>query len=207
MKEARVLALAGIFQALSLVRDLAREGDCDGDAMEASLASVFKLESDSAADVFGGHAGVRRGLRTLVEQVDGDGERDLPLFHMLISVLKLERNLARNHAVSRRLGEELAGMQRQLQHFPVNHPTILARLADIYAENLSGLKPRITVVGNPLYLRQPAQAQRVRALLLAAVRAAVLWHQLGGRRRHLLFRPQREVMIARGMLTGASLRG
>jgi hypothetical protein len=33
------------------------------------------------------------------------------------------------------------------------------------------------------------------------------WHQLGGRRRHLLFRAQREVMIARGMLTGAALRG
>lgn len=98
-------------------------------------------------------------------------------------------------------------MQRQLQHFPVTHATILARLADLYRTNLSPLKPRITVVGNPLYLQQPGHAQRVRALLLAAVRAAVLWHQLGGRRRHLLFRPQREVMIARGMLTGVALRG
>jgi high frequency lysogenization protein len=206
MKETRVLALAGVFQAVSLVRDLARAGECDGEAMEASLASVFKLESDSAADVFGGNAGVRRGLRVLIEQVEG-GDRDLPLFHMLVNVLKLERSLSRNAEVNRRLGEALEGMQRQLQHFPVTHPTILARLADIYSAHLSNLKPRITVVGNPLYLQQPAQAQRVRALLLAATRAAVLWHQLGGRRRHLLFRPQREVMIARGMLTGAALRG
>ncbi len=202
-----MLALAGIFQALSLVRDLAREGDCDAEAMEASLASVFKLESDSAAEVFGGYSGVRRGLRVLIEQVDGDGERDLPMFHMLIGVLKLERSLARNQAATRRLGDDLAGMQRQLQHFAVGHATIIARLADIYATNLSALKPRITVVGNPLYLQQPAQAQRVRALLLAAVRAAALWHQLGGRRWNLLFRPQREVMIARGMLTGVALRG
>lgn len=201
-----MLALAGVFQAVSLVRDLARAGECDGEAMEASLASVFKLESDSAADVFGGNAGVRRGLRVLIEQVEG-GDRDLPLFHMLVNVLKLERSLSRNAEVNRRLGEALEGMQRQLQHFPVTHPTILARLADIYSAHLSNLKPRITVVGNPLYLQQPAQAQRVRALLLAATRAAVLWHQLGGRRRHLLFRPQREVMIARGMLTGAALRG
>ena len=201
-----MLALAGVFQAVSLVRDLARTGECDGEAMEASLASVFKLESDSAADVFGGNAGVRRGLRVLIEQVEG-GDRDLPLFHMLVNVLKLERSLSRNAEINRRLGEALEGMQRQLQHFPVTHPTIVARLADIYSAPLSSLKPRITVVGNPLYLQQPAQAQRVRALLLAATRAAVLWHQLGGRRRHLLFRPQREVMIARGMLTGAALRG
>lgn len=206
MNEARVLALAGVFQALSLVRELAREGDCDSDALEASLASVFKLESDSAAEVFGGNHGVRRGLRVLVEQVESR-DRDLPLFHMLINVLKLERSLHRSPAINRRLGEGLQGMQRQLQHFPVTHPTIIARLADLYCSNLSGLKPRITVVGNPLYLQQPAKAQRVRALLLAAIRAAVMWHQLGGRRRHLLFRPRRELMIARGMLTGVALRG
>jgi high frequency lysogenization protein len=206
MKETRVLALAGVFQAVSLVRAIAREGDCDNEPLEASLASVFKLESDSAADVFGGNVGVRLGLRVLIEQVEGN-DRDLPLFHMLVNVLKLERSLARNPEINRRLGEGLQGMQRQLQHFPATHPTIVARLADLYAANLSSLKPRITVVGNPLYLQQPAQAERVRALLLAALRAAVLWHQLGGRRRHLLFRPQREVMIARGMLTGAALRG
>lgn len=206
MKEARVLALAGVFQALSLVRELARDGDCDNDALESSLASVFKLESDSAADVFGGNQGVRRGLRVLVEQIESS-ERDLPLFHMLVNVLKLERSLHRNPEANRLLGEGLEGMQRQLQHFPITHPTIIARLADLYSANLSGLKPRVTVVGNPLYLQQPVKAQRVRALLLAAIRAAVMWHQLGGRRRHLLFRPQREVMIARGMLTGVALRG
>lgn len=206
MKEARVLALAGVFQALSLVRELARDGDCDNDALESSLASVFKLESDSAADVFGGNQGVRRGLRVLVEQIESS-ERDPPLFHMLVNVLKLERSLHRNPEANRLLGEGLEGMQRQLQHFPITHPTIIARLADLYSANLSGLKPRVTVVGNPLYLQQPVKAQRVRALLLAAIRAAVMWHQLGGRRRHLLFRPQREVMIARGMLTGVALRG
>lgn len=206
MNASRVLALAGIFQAVALVRELARDGDCDNEALEASLASVFKLESDSAADVFGDSHGVRHGLRVLIEQVEGN-ERDLPLFHMLVNVMKLERSLARHPALNRRLGEGLQGMQRQLQHFPVTHPTILARLADLYSANLSGLKPRITVVGNPLYLQQPAKAQQVRALLLAAVRAAVLWRQLGGRRRHLLLRPRREVMIARGMLTGAALRG
>lgn len=201
-----MLALAGIFQALSLVRDIARKGDCDSEAMEASLASVFKLESASAAEVFGGERSVRRGLRVLVRQIEND-DRDLPTFHMLVNVMKLERSLARHGDANARLAEGLDGMQRQLQHFEVTHPTILARLADLYTAHVSPLKPRITVVGNPLYLQQPAQATRIRALLLAALRAAVLWHQLGGRRRHLLLRAQREAMIARGMLTGSALRG
>ena len=36
------------------------------------------------------------------------------------------------------------------------------------------------VQGNPVYLGQPAVVGEVRATLLAALRAAVLWRQLGG---------------------------
>ncbi len=206
MNEARVLALAGVFQAASLVRSLAREGDCDGDALTTCIASVFKLESDSAADVFGGSEHLRTGLRVLVEQVEGR-QRDSALLGVVANVLRLERSLARDSAANRRLEEGLNGMQRQLLHFEPIHPTILARLADLYCSCLSGLRPRIIVVGNPLYLQQPVQAQRIRALLLAAVRAAVLWRQLGGRRWQLLLRPRREAMVARGMLTASALRG
>ena len=206
MKEVRVLALAGMFQALALVRTLAQRGECDGEALEASLGSVFKLEADSTAGIFGGNAGVRLGLRTLIEQIEGDG-RDLPLFRMLINVMKLERSLAGSPESDEDLGKGLAGMQRQLQHFPVTHPTILARLADLYVTCLSPLKPRILVEGDPAYLQRQANTDKIRALLLAAVRATVLWRQLGGRRRHLLWRARRESMIARGMLTGVALRG
>jgi high frequency lysogenization protein len=205
VNEARVLALAGVFQAASLVRNLAREGDCDGEALEASLSSVFKLESDSVADVFGGHRRLDLGLQTLIEQVEGR-RRDPAMLRVVANVLKLERGLAREPSANRKLEEGLQGMQRQLRHFEPTHPTILARLADLYCSCLSGLRPKVMVVGNPLYLQQPAQVQRIRALLLAAVRAAVLWRQLGGRRWQLLLRPSREAMVARGMLAGAALR-
>ena len=206
MNEARVLALAGVFQAIALVGTLAREGECDQDALAASIASVFKLESDDATQVFGGQLGVHLGLRKLIEYLDAD-RPDMEPTRLLIGTLGLERSLARHSDCNQRLGEGLAGMQRQLRHFPPTHPTILARLADLYEENLSSLKPRLIVRGNPLYLQRSAHTARIRAVLLAGVRAAVLWHQLGGRRRHLWLRPKRELMIARGMLTGVALRG
>lgn len=206
MNEARIIALAGLFQAVNLVRSLATEGDCDPDALETCMSSIFKLESESAADIFGGIGNVRGGLRVLVAQIDGE-QRDPVLLRIVFAILRLERSLHRHPAAIASLQEGLQGMQRQLVHFGPTHPTVLARAADLYAENLSGLRPRVMVIGNPLYLHQPAQVQRIRALLLASVRAAVLWRQLGGRRRHLLLRPKREVMIARGMLTGVALRG
>ncbi|HXS72891.1 MAG TPA: high frequency lysogenization protein HflD [Rhodanobacteraceae bacterium] len=204
MNEARVIALAALFQAASLVRSLASEGDCDPAELETCVASIFKLESGSAADVYGGLAGVREGLRVLIAQIDG-GRRNPVLLRMVFAILRLERSLHRHPAVVTSLQEGLQGMQRQLVHFGPTHPTVLARAADLYAENLSNLRPRVMVIGNPLYLHQPNQVQRIRALLLAAVRAAVLWRQLGGRRWHLLLRPRREAMLARGMLTRTML--
>lgn len=204
MKEARVIALAALFQSAGLVRSLATEGDCDPAALETCMASVFRLESESAAAVYGGIGNLRDGLRTLIEQIDG-GRRDPALLRLVFSILRLERSLARHPAALALLEDGLRGMQRQLLHFGPTHPNLLARAADLYAENLSALHPRVMVVGNPLYLHQPAHVQRIRALLLAAVRAAVLWRQLGGRRWHLLLRPRREAMLARGMFTRITL--
>jgi high frequency lysogenization protein len=44
------------------------------------------------------------------------------------------------------------------------------------------------VTGNPTYLQNTATADKVRALLLAGIRAAILWRQVGGQRWHLLFK-------------------
>jgi high frequency lysogenization protein len=62
---------------------------------------------------------------------------------------------------------------------------VIAAVATCYQETLSTLKFRIQVRGDARYLRDPEIAQKIRAVLLAGVRAAMLWHQIGGRRWHL----------------------
>ncbi|HQX66477.1 MAG: DUF489 family protein, partial [Dokdonella sp.] len=57
MRESRVIALAGVFQACSLVHALANTGRADATAIESSLASLFRIDSDTAADAFGGLPG------------------------------------------------------------------------------------------------------------------------------------------------------
>ena len=84
------------------------------------------------------------------------------------------------------LGERISHVQRQLAHIDFK-PTIVSSLASIYSDIISPLAPRIQVAGNPDYLSQPA-THKVRALLLAGVRAAVMWRQMGGKRRNILFK-------------------
>jgi high frequency lysogenization protein len=204
MNEERVLALAGVFQATALAQQLATDGRCDEAAMETSLSSVFRIDSDSVAAVFGGVSGVRKGLRTLVAQFEDD-TRDVAVMRMAVTVLRLERTLSRRSQLLETLQEGIVATQRQVEHFGLNHPTVNSRLADIYAATLSTLKPRVMVTGNPAQLQQKAVVDRVRAALLAAVRAAVLWHQVGGRQWQLLIYRRQCSMLARGLLTGSTL--
>ena len=59
-------------------------------------------------------------------------------------------------------------------------PTCWRALGSLYADTVSHLRPRVLVQGNPHYLGQAAVVAEIRAVLLAALRSAVLWRQLGG---------------------------
>ncbi|WP_257384866.1 high frequency lysogenization protein HflD [Tahibacter caeni] len=206
MNEAQVIALAGVFQAAALVRATATTGSQDATALEASVASVMRIDVDEAADAFGGVARLRLGLETLVQQLDR-APGDLSVSQIAVSVLRVERKLVARPAMLQTLREGLEAIQRQVDHLGVTHASVLARLSELYASTLSNLRPRVIVQGNPLYLQQPAQVERIRATLLAGVRAAVLWRQLGGSQWHLLFKRSHAVMLARGLLSRARLDG
>ena len=202
MNEAQVIALAGVFQAAALVRATATTGSQDAAALETSIASVMRIDVDEAADAFGGVARLRLGLETLVQQLDRT-PGDLAASQIAVSVLRVERKLAARPSMLQTLREGIEAIQRQVDHLGVTHVSVLARLSELYANTLSNLRPRVIVQGNPLYLQQPAQVERIRATLLAGVRAAVLWRQLGGSQWQLLFKRRQAVMLARGLLSRA----
>lgn len=204
MRESRVIALAGVLQACRLVHDIATRGRADEAAAQASLASVFRIDADSAADVFGGLASVRTGLETLLAQFEG-ATRDLALTRLVVGVLRLERRVSGSRQVLADLSSGIEGIQRQVDHFGHAHATVQARLADLYVTTLSPLRPRIIVHGNPQYLANAQLVEQIRALLLAAVRAAVLWRQVGGSQIRLLLRRQQYAMLARGLLSRSTL--
>jgi high frequency lysogenization protein len=207
MREGRVIALAGLFQALALVRAVALRGSCDAAAMRTALASVLRIDAETPAAVYGGVANLRLGLTTLIAHLDAERGRDLALTRMAVSVLRLERSLAARPAVRESLRRALAEVAPRLAEVEAGTVDLAPRLARLYCENLSPLKPRVLVEGDPNYLTQSAQVDRIRALLLAAVRSAVLWRQLGGSQWRLLFRHRQYAMLARGLLARCTLDG
>ncbi len=204
MTEERVLALAGLFQACGLAQQLANDGRCDEAAMEASIASVFRIDAPSVIGVYGNISNLKFGLRQLISQLD-DGDRDMAVTRMIVTVMRLERSLANRPALLEKLQQGIVAAQRQVEHFGQDSAQVTGRLAELYASTLSTLTPRVMVSGNPQLLQQTPVVEKIRANLLAAVRSAVLWRQVGGRQWQVIVFRRQCGMLARGLLTGTTL--
>jgi len=202
MKE-RALALAGLVQAIDLVVAIANQGSADAEPLQASIDSVFRLDADSTEEVYGGAAQLRRGLRSLASQLDGGDPQTRTTARIALTVLQVERKLARRPDLLQKIAEGVADIDRQRQHLGTLHSTVVGRLGELYAETVSRLSPRVLVQGNPMHLSQSSVVAQIRAALLAAVRSAVLWRQLGGTYWDLALRRKAIADAARSWLQGA----
>ncbi len=197
----RVLALAGIFQAAGLVTELARNGKCDSAAMQASLDSLFVFQPKDVAAVFGGVEGVHYGLRILLAQLDQPRQRDLEQARYAVALIHHADKLRRDTRRLDALGDELEQLEEKRSLYQLAEYSRSAQLARIYQAHVSPVQPQILVRGEPLYLQNPQIAEQIRALLLAGIRAGVLWRQCGGSRWRLLLARRRLTGIARGLLS------
>ncbi len=193
----RILALAGVFQAATLADQVARRGMVPQAEYETCIGSLFEMEPPNPEAVYGSRHEIRLGLKSLLEQMKGeDSKRNIYLTRYALGLLLLERKLAKNPQMLGWIGKELEGAQQSVQHFGLTHSSTIARLAEIYSHSISELKPRIMVSGENNHLHNEENVNKVRAVLLAGIRSAVLWHQCGGRRWQLLFQRRRIIAMA-----------
>ncbi|ELY4776698.1 high frequency lysogenization protein HflD [Cronobacter turicensis] len=197
------LALAGICQSARLVQALAHEGTCDSEALRVSLNSVIDQNPASTLDVFGGReAGLKIGLETLLGMLNTSSRQGpgAELTRYTLSLMVLERKLVGSKGAMNTLGNRIADLSRQLEHFELESDTLMNAMAGIYVDVISPLGPRIQVNGSPNVLQSPQVQAKVRATLLAGIRAAVLWQQVGGGRLQLMFSRNRLTTQAKQIL-------
>ena len=183
----QTIALAGIAQAAALVQQLATTRTAEPMAMEASIASVLKIDSDSVTDVYGGLFGIKLGLKQLNEQMTGYKVVNPEQARYSASLVFLENQLSGRKDLLDSIQIGIAKAQAQSEHFGLLHENVLANLGEVYQSTISTLQPRIMVNGEQEYLSRPDVANKIRACLLAGIRSAILWKQCGGTRWKFLF--------------------
>ncbi len=214
--EYRNIALGVMAQCAQLVHSLATTGHADSRQINACIAPLMVLDPNSTAEVYPDVSHFANGLNALQQSLSSEGVKQFGegikyVLGMTVLQQQLTRASSMQALIRRRL--QLMGPPLPAKHAvdtcgpdahaldavtrpvsPDSNEEIVpdfAALATLYQDTISKLTYRIHVKGNADYLQNPRIANKIRALLLAGIRSALLWHQLGGRRWHLFFYKKR----------------
>jgi len=210
----KTIALAGIFQACALVKQLAWTGKCDNEALETSIYSLLQINSPSVIDVYQNITKLSLGLRALINFLNtannfnsnNNGKKDLEIARYVFSLLYLENKLTKRPDLMDTIKTGIKRANTQANIFSLTHDNVMANLAGIYIDTLSTFTFRIHVIGSQYYLTNNSTANKTRALLLAGVRSAVLWKQLGGSRLQLFFKKNTFLNCAKDLYNTSTIK-
>ncbi|MDX8408992.1 MAG: high frequency lysogenization protein HflD [Mariprofundales bacterium] len=205
MTEARVFALAALLQPVAMVHTIARSGQCDAGNFSRAIHAIFASGHDALAIYDGEIAHLQHGLKLLEQLLDGDikADRAKPILTYAANLIGLEKQLRHQPAMLETLNIGITRAHKQAIYFDSEqHDNVIAAIAGLYGDTISQLKPRVVVRGKAEFLRQSSNTNRVRTLLLAALRGAHYWHQAGGSHWKLLLGRKRIKKQASELLAG-----
>jgi high frequency lysogenization protein len=149
------------------------------------LHSVFVTEPESVEAIYGKGARLQLGAATAIDVLGRPDAAIVPVLRYVMALLDIAALLRRRDDLSSALRHAIDALQERAGDEP---EALFEPLAAVYQQSVSKLQKRIQVVGVGELLQRNDVAAKVRTLLLAGVRSAWLWYQLGGRRWHLLLR-------------------
>jgi len=198
----QTLTFAAICQVSHLVQLCSRSGNVDQDELTTLLNSILNTSPENTLAVYGSNSeNLKHGLQLIIDHLGAKStQKDPELTRYIVSLINLERKLIKKPQTMSTLGERITQTNRQLDHFDINSDTMLASFASIYSDVISPLGARIQVAGEPAILKQSSNQHKIRSLLLAGIRATVLWRQVGGKRRNILFSRAKIVACAEQFL-------
>ena len=184
----QTIALAAIAQSAMLVHNIATKGVANKDDSDTLINSLFSFDADNTESIYGSAAELETGLAVLTDVFSSSPDkRTQTVLRYMMNMLNLQARLAKHPGILDVLANRLKHAQRGNELMPDSNHRLNANLASIYQDTIGTLGFRINVVGNPEMLQRTENAEQIRALLLAGIRAATLWNQVGGKRWRLLF--------------------
>ena len=196
--ENQTLALAGLFQAAKMIDRIALLGELNTSAFNCSFDSLFKFDAESTLEIFTDLPGLEHGFIALIDYLGGENRNSgKNIAYYLLSMMKLSSHLLANESLAEKLQRGLLDIKVSAREFELSQEAVASRIDGLYQDKISNLEPRIMVRGDQLHLQNPINAAKIRCLLLAGIRAAVLWKQLGGSKWKLVMSRSKFVAQAR----------
>ncbi|HJN96501.1 MAG TPA: high frequency lysogenization protein HflD [Gammaproteobacteria bacterium] len=193
------IALAAVAQCAVLVHSLATSGRAPQSDLIACVNPLLVLNPGSVEEVYPRVADLGLGLRTVQDIFSNNQLREnAEVIRYTLGMLSLRNRLVGNAAMENSVRERLRDIQPVQEVDSAAHDEIdsdelyqqdriFQQLASVYQDTISTLSFRIQVQGKIENLKNEKVANKIRSLLLAGIRSAVLWYQLGGRRWRMVF--------------------
>ena len=183
----QTIALAGLYQSLALVQNIAWEGNTHHSCMVPTITSILNIDPDNYIDVYGSISNLQLGIQTLRTALQNKSEKHaIERTRYAINLMYLASKLEENNRVASSLSVQIERISNQFESVSDSIDEITEELGALYREHISPLGPKLIIEGDPVYLKTGDNASKIRALLLAGIRAIVLWKQAGGKRWALL---------------------
>ena len=112
--ENQTLALAGMFQAATLVNELALHGNCDQAEFDCSFASLFTIDAPTTREALGDLTCLARGFAAMGDYLGGENRSPgRNIAYYLLSMLKLSTQVLRDEELAEKIAGRVAHYRSQ----------------------------------------------------------------------------------------------
>ena len=181
-------AFAAVVELSDLIHRLLWDGSSDAARTKMYTKSLFVFDSDNLEKAY-----PRKKMLPALERMRNfllpqNSEEPRRLYPIISQVIKLSSYLRKHPALLSDVTGQLFELNKGLNDHKRGQISTILQVASIYSDTLSQLpqRKRIKISGSRRHINNPNVAQTVRTLLLASVRASLVWHRLGGRSWHLI---------------------
>ncbi len=198
----RGIALAALLQAADLVHRLASHGQIPDSSFLLMRDTLFRFDVATLSDIYLTHenlldieahqleipAAIRQnlhaGLRIYEQIFEKDNSREYGhCIRYCMALIQLEKHFHNHNTMQNQVRTSLENLSKE----SLSDTEINAAISELYVDSLATLPFRIQILGKVEFLKNTRNEHRIRVLLFAGLRAAMLWRQSGGRRWHFLF--------------------
>lgn len=207
------IALAGLFQAAAQIQRVARFGTVDEHAIAPLMRALVITNPATVEDIYE-PKNLLPGLNQLLTSLypkEAAQPKNAELIKVAFSIMSLESNLEKQTMIFDQLDREVDELREKVLSIHPNYETaednilvdyeVIKLYSKIYSNLISPNFPKLIIYGEESNLRRTEFQEMIRALLLAGIRASILWHQMGGKRYSLMFRYKDIIDCAREIIT------
>ena len=186
------IAFCAVAQCAALVHELAIGKEIRQSQLASAINPLLILNPESVEQVYPNLESLTLGFSTLQSILGSNRlKQNSQIRRYITEILILRKSLSKNMIMQSVVRAGLSNLEpirpslvdcMQTNQQEINEQNYtFEEISSLYRKTLSTLKHRIKVAGKVQFLKNEIVSNKIRGLLFAGVRSAVLWHQLDGR--------------------------